>query len=193
MSDASRLRLTPILLEAGFVVLGVFLALVANEWRADANARARAEQARTGIVNEIRANRAAYADSRTYHAALLDSLRTRMAPGSAPPPSTLFDRGFVFPAQAQATAWEAARSTDVLAHLNFDEVLAFSRLYASNERYRISAENAGQVLFEQIAERGVPGVTANYRNLMYLIGSMQYLEDDLVAEHDSVLAGLPTD
>ncbi len=188
---APRIRLAPILLEAGFVVLGVFLALVANEWRANANARAHAASARATIVEEVRSNREALAESRDYHERIFDSLRVRMPPGSPAPTPELFSEGFIRPATTLRTAWDAASTTGALSHLDYDDVLAFSKLYALLGHYEQANDKAGAVIFGEIMERGVPGVAANYRNLIYLIGSMLYLERGLIAAYDSVLA--PTD
>ena len=188
---APSFRLAPILLEAGFVVLGVFLALVANEWRADANAREHAEAARASIVEELETNRAAVAASAAYHEALVDSLGARMAPGSRAPSAALFSDGFVRPATVLTTAWDAANATDALGHMDYDDVLAFSRLYAMQERYATTAANTGSVIFGEIMARGVPGIAANYRNLIYLIGSFLYLERALLEEYGAVLARLP--
>ncbi len=188
MAESRRIRIAPILLEAGFVVLGVFLALVANEWRANANARAHAASARATIVEEVRSNREAIAASRDYHERIFDSLRVRMPPGSPAPPPDLFSEGFIHTPTTLRTAWDAASATDAVSYMDYGDVLTFSKLYALLDRYEQAGDKAGSVIFSEIMERGVPGVAANYRNLIYLIGSMLYLERGLIAEYDSVLA-----
>lgn len=189
-------RLAPILLEAFFVVLGVSLALLGNEWRMSANARAHAADARTSIVEEVRANRAAAQHSYGYHSGLLDSLRTYFPAGRLPPLPTLFSEGFVRPITLLTTAWEAANATDAVSHMDYGEVLTFSTLYAMQRRYVQSATEAGSVIYGEIMEHGIPGVAANHRNLAYLIGAFYYLERELIVEYDRVLAALgeaPTD
>ncbi|MDX1421301.1 MAG: hypothetical protein R3181_15150 [Rubricoccaceae bacterium] len=190
MPTSPRVRLGPILLEASFVVLGVFVALVANEWRADANARAHAAHARAGIVEEIAANRAAVAEAHAYHERLLDTLRTYFPPERPPPPPAVFDRGFVHAATLLRTAWDAANATDAVSHMDYDEVLAFSTLYAEQARYERAAQNAGSVIYSEIVEHGVPGVAENFRNLSYLIGANTYLEAELLAAYDEMLDAL---
>src|SRR5687768_9708734 len=69
----------PAMFEAAFVVLGVILALAANEWRETRVHRAEAASARTAIANELRENRRLLDSSRAYHREL-----TRMV-FSAPP------------------------------------------------------------------------------------------------------------
>lgn len=182
-----RIHLTPILLEAFFVVLGVSLALLGNEWRTNANARAHAAHARQTIVEEARTNRATTRHSYEYHGRLLDSLRVYFPPEHGAPSPGLFSEGFFHPATALTTAWDAANATDAVSHLDYEEVLAFSKLYAMQERYERTAMNAGSVIYAEIMRGGVPGVTANYRNLSYLIGAFYYLERELLAEYDRVL------
>ena len=190
MPEPSRLRLSPVLLEASFVVLGVFLALVANEWRSEANARERAERAREGIVEEIGTNRATAAESYAYRERLLDTLRAYFPPDSPPPSPALFQQGFVRPITLLSTAWEAANATDAVSHMDYDEVLVLSVVYAQQRRYEQAAQEVGTVLFGEIMEKGVPGVAANYRNLAYLIGAFYYQEGELVAAYDRVLEAL---
>ena len=188
MSDR-RVPVAAILLEASFVVLGVFLALVANEWRAGVAARDRAETAHAGIVDEVRANREAVQASHDYHVGLLDSLRARHEAGVTPK-ADVFSQGFVRPATTLSTAWDAATATDAVAAMDYDEVLAFSELYAHQERYQTTARQAGTVIYQAVFELGVPGVAERSPNLTYTIGSFVYLERGLLAEYDDALAAI---
>ncbi len=189
VSESRRIRLAPILLEASFVVLGVFLALVANEWRSNVNARERAVLARAGIVEEIRTNREAVRQMRDYHAHLIDTLRTFPSDGPAPSPR-VFARGFANAATTLSTAWDAANATDAVSYMAFDDVLAFSALYAEQRRYERVTEEIGSVIFGEIFARGSFGVTERYRNLADINGSLLYLEHGLVAAYDSMLTRL---
>lgn len=186
--SGTRLRLAPIVLEAFFVVLGVSLALAGSEWRARMADRDRAEHARVSILEEIRGNRDAVAASRAYHAGLMDSLSTRMAPGSVPPSMNVFREGFIRPTTALSTAWDAARATGAITNMDYEDVLVFSKLYAMQARYERSALEAGTVLYSEIMDVGVPGVAANYRNLSYIISGFWYLEGALLDEYDRTLA-----
>lgn len=187
MSEPARFRLAPILLEAFFVVLGVFLALAANAWREDASARERAEHARFSIVEEIEVNRAATVSVLAYHQRLLDSLRLYAPAGHPPPSPVLFDRGFLRPTTLLSTAWEAASATDAVNHMDYQEVLAFSQLYAMQRRYERSALEAGSVLYGEIMARGTHGVAANHRNLSHIIMAFSYLERELLAAYDETM------
>lgn len=185
-----RIHLPSILLEAFFVVLGVSLALSGNEWRNRVNDQNRADRARMSIIDEVRSNREATLTSRAYHGQLLDSLRHYRAPESPPPSMELFRQGFFKPTTALTTAWDAASATDAISHMDYEDVLTFSKLYAFQSRYERTALEAGTVLYGKIMEDGLAGVTANHRNLSYIIGSFYYLENGLVEEYDRVLSEL---
>jgi hypothetical protein len=182
-----RPLLHELFLETFAVILGVTVALLANGWAAEREHRARAAAARASIEEELRANRAAVAAARDYHGRLMDALGPRMAPGQPAPELRLFAEGFINPAETLTTAWDAARATGVLEHMDYDDVLAFSRLYARQERYEGSAETGGRVIYEGIFERGTAGLVENFRNLFSVIAASWYLEEELLAEYREVL------
>jgi hypothetical protein len=192
MPDPQRFRLGPalydLLIETFAVVLGVSLALLANAWQTERGERAQARAARASIVEELQANRAEIAQSRDYHARLQDSLGVRMAPGQPAPGLRVFEEGFIRPAELLTTAWDAATATGALGHMDYAEVLAFSRLYAKQRRYEESTGLGGRVIYDALFERGAGGIAANFRNLLSLIMASHYLEEELLLEYDRVLA-----
>ncbi len=177
----------PALFEAAFVVLGVILALAANEWRQSRQDRQRVTVATNAIAAEIESNRAAVAAASAYHSSILDSLRVNGSPSWRPSPA-MFSRGFVSPAQLSSTAWQSAGTTGVVEHMPYQVVLRLSRAYATQARYDHQAQSIGEVLYGELYRTGVQGVTGNYRNLGNLIGAFLYRERQLLAVYDSTLA-----
>ena len=177
----------PALFEATFVVLGVVLALAANEWRQSREERRRASVATTAIAAELQANRAALVTASQYHTQLLDSLRAQR-PATWRPSPWMFPRGFVAPAQLSSTAWQSAADAGVVEHMPYKAVLRLSRAYADQSRYEHQAQTIGQVIYAELYRDGVEGITGNYRNLGNLIGSFLYREKQLIAVFDSTLA-----
>lgn len=175
------------------VVLGVTLALFADGCKEDAEGRARAANVRTALVAEVQANRALVAESRDYHRMLMDSLGARLQRDAGPPSLALFSRGFLHPARVRATAWEAAAATDALSLLPYDDVLAFSELYAAQEAYREGSRNAGRIVYDALFTSGTAGIAANYRNHLSLVSSTWYLEGDLLGAYRSALAAVGAD
>jgi hypothetical protein len=177
----------PALFEAAFVVLGVVLALGANEWRQNREDRRRVVVATNAIGAEIASNRAAVVAASAYHSRILDSLRVNGSASWRPSP-VLFSRGFVSPAQLSATAWQSAATTGVVEHMPYQTVLQLSQAYASQARYEHQAQSIGEVIYGELFRNGVEGITGNYRNLGNLIGAFLYRERQLAAMYDSTLA-----
>jgi type II secretory pathway pseudopilin PulG len=176
----------PALFEAAFVVLGVVLALAANQWRETRQDRQRVSVATNAIAAELQDNRAALVEASAYHLSLLDSLRVKR-PASWRPSPAMFSRGFVSPAQLSSTAWQSAAAAGVVEHMPYQVVLRLSRAYASQGRYEHQAQSIGEVIYGELYRTGTQGITGNYRNLSNLIGSFLYRERQLIALYDSTL------
>lgn len=183
-----RIPVASILLEASFVVLGVFLALVLNEWRAEAHERDRAALARASLVDEVRANAEAMRQAHAYHEGLIDTLRAWAGP--SPPAPAVFSRGFISPVSVRTTAWDAATAADAVAAMAYDEVLLLSGAYAAQQSYVASIEQAGRVIYQAVYDRGPDGVAADYPRILHLVYSLYYLEERLLETYETTLARL---
>lgn len=192
MSDAPRLRWIPILLEAFFVVLGVVLALSANEWRERRNRTAHAQTALASIRQELAVNRDAVASALDYHLTLSDTLRrlARQGPPAEGPAVSgrLFSRGYVAPADLLETAWEAANATDAVSNLAYADVLALARVYAAQRNYQVQARQTGELIYGRLFEQGHAGMVRDVASLNTLVGTFWYQECGLLARYDDALA-----
>ncbi len=189
MRERTAELLRSALFESAFVVLGVTLALAANEWRESRMHRRQAEAAVASIVEELRANRAGVASSLAYHRSRLDTLYAHRE-GDWVPPLQLFSRGFISPAQLDQTAWTSASETGTLTHIPYAEVLRLSRVYAQQARYGDQARIVGEILYAELYEGGRESVLQNRRNLTGIIETFRYREGQLLETYDSVLAAL---
>jgi hypothetical protein len=193
-----RINWRSLLLEAFFVVLGVVLALAANEWRRSQNDRQNAAVALASIRDELLVNRDAVLSSTQYHQRLVDTLSTlaRQASGSNPaagegmPDPRLFSGGFTRPASLLHTAWDAASATDVIRHMHYADVLLLARIYEEQQEYRRQADQVGQLIYAQLFDRGFQGVVRNYGNLNTLIATFWYRECQLLHRYDEVIPQL---
>jgi hypothetical protein len=184
-SDRWRKLIGPALFEAAFVVLGVILALAANEWREARQHRLQAESARTAIANELRENRRLLDSSRTYHERIVAAIVNA-------PPNTRFTvqqflGGFIQPAQVSTTAWEVASETGALSHMPFDQVLAISQVVALERRYDAMALSTGQLIYGELYKIGPAGVAANARNLGSILRAFSFREGQVIRMIDSTV------
>jgi hypothetical protein len=189
MSNKTRDAIKSALFEATFVVLGVVLALAANEWRQARADQRESERALAAILEELESNRDAVAESLEYHSNLLGLLNADHAEGWSPEPQH-FNRGFIFPARISHTAWESASETGALTKTDLEIVIKLSDAYAMQERYEAQARSAGEIIYGEIFRNGVPAIVRNYRNLASTIATFVYREQELMAAFDATLAGL---
>jgi len=180
------------LLEALFVVLGVVLALAANEWR---QARADAQQSRlaiAAIVGELQANRNAAAESMECRSGLLELLHSEHEAEWVPDASQ-FSRRFIFPARVARMAWDSAAETGILAKTDYTLVVEISGVYAQQERYESQARSVGEIIYGEMFRGGTGAIVENYRHLASVIATFMYRERQLVALYDETIASLTSD
>jgi hypothetical protein len=171
------------LMQAGFVVLGVVLALLGNEWRNNAQDAERARIAAASIIEELRVNREAASASLEYHRDVLEKMSARTA---ASPPLGVrdFPKGFVFAARLNRTAWDAASDIGALSHLPYERVLDLSRMYSLQQRYEEQARSVGQLFYGEVLQNGVESIPQNAANLASIIAMFIHRETELVALYD---------
>lgn len=193
MDRPARIPWRQIFLESFFVVLGVVLALAANEWRRSANERALAREAENGIIAEFETNREAVRNAAVYHLALTDSLMRYLGQTGGPRREVhpgLFSRGFVSPAPLLSTAWEAASATGAVNRMSYDRVLAYATMYQRQEEYAVQSHQVAEMLYGALFEKGIGGVVGNAQNLQSILSTFWYRECQLLGRYDGILDGI---
>lgn len=185
--DSSLLRSA--FYEAFFVVLGVILALAANEWRQNQIQQERADGALTAVRAELRLDLELLQGSLGYHEEKMGALWGMLQRGEGPQDAGFFDRGFVSPAQVQLTAWETAKTTGLVESFALDDVLKLSELYDKLARYEAQALSIGQTIYAVMLDEGIDGMTARWRNLMAIQGTFVYREKELTGALEAYLGG----
>lgn len=186
-----RLNWQRIWLDGLFVMAGVLLALIADEWRQDRADRERAARALHEIKDEVAANRGAIRESLDYHLSIITGLRDVESSDIAP--GALFRRGFIHPAQVLRTAWETGNATDAVAHLKYDEVLLLSRVYEQQQGYTRQSEQISQLIYERLFDDGFDGMLENHANLSIIVGTLVYRECGLISLYDDAMKKLGVD
>lgn len=187
-----------LLLESFFVVLGVVLALGANEWREARNREAHADQALASIQEELQTNRGAIADALDYHLYLADTLNTlsrynaREGTNQTPvyPRASVFNRGYIHPTTLLYTAWETAKATNAVETIDFGLLLSISRMYEDQQRYGEQGQMAGAQIYQALFTKGHQGILQNYENHLSIIASFWYRECALLHDYDAMLEQL---
>ena len=187
-SAKTRDAIRPALFESFFVLLGVLLALGANEWRQHEKDEDRVRTAKLSILEEMRENRQAIATSHTYHASLLQLLNTPHEEDWVPDTRTVFSKGFILPANLYSTAWHSASDTGILANMKYEDVLALSRIYARQRRYEMMADSVSGIIYQALFEEGANAIGQNYHNLSAIISAFHYRETALLAQYDQAIA-----
>ena len=192
----SRIPWTKILLESCFVMLGVLLALIADEWRQNRDDEKRAERALVSVVDELNLNRTAVTQSLTYHLELTQRLRqfeeqTRSGQTSAPTPDRdMFQKGFLHPASMISTAWDSAKATDVVSHMPYDQVLTLAHIYDQQRSYADQSHEVEQLIFAKLFNDGYEAMLRNHTNLLTVIATFWFRECQLLREYDQAFQGL---
>lgn len=170
------------LFEGFFVVLGVILALGANQWREQRANRQRAEAALSAVLNEIDSNKRALQESFDYHSQSLTMIRERKQAGTPLNPGD-FPKGFIGPAPVLEVAWEAANVTGALERLDLEVLISLGKLYAEQSHYVHQSKASGDLLYADLYQSGPGGVVDGSNDLTSLIGTFWYTEQKLVSTY----------
>lgn len=122
-----------LLLEAALIVFAVLVALAVDEWNEGRELQVQVDRARTAVEAELRANRGELLASGPTVEAMFDTvaamvgrLRTGGTVGGA-------DLGAEIPDFSDA-AWETARVTGTVAHMDYPWVLEIARVYETQDQ-----------------------------------------------------------
>ena len=171
-------------------MFSVLLALGVNEWQDRRGRGERATVALHSIQTELEANRESVSRARTNHLSMRDSLQSYTLRREMLP-ARIYLGGVFRPAPTQSTAWDSARETGVTTDLPFQLVLALSRIYDRQARYRALGDAVGQDLMIQVRRQGFePVLRDEPAGLMALEEDFANRESVLLQGYDSVLAAL---
>ena len=193
----TRIPWMKIVLESCFVMLGVLLALIADEWRQNRDDEKRADRALASVVDELSLNRTAVAQSLTYHLDLTQRLsQFQTSSGGQATASTpgrdVFQKGFLHPASMISTAWDSAKATDAVSHMPYDQVLALAHIYDEQRSYADQSHEVEQLIFAKLFNEGFEAMLHNHANLLTVISTFWFRECQLLREYDQTFQKLGT-
>jgi hypothetical protein len=174
-------------LEVLLISVGVFLALMGEQWRENAQKRDLAAESLRRFRAEIVTNRKAVAAVKDYHAELLKAITAYL--DADPKTRTLESvriRGLQ-PAFFEHTAWDLAISTEALAHIDPDVAFQLSRIYGLQRTYGAFTQNIMLAIYQQPMMGNLEGLRAYYGDLVLWEPQLLTMYSEVVPQIDRAL------
>ena len=121
--------------EVILISLGVFLALMGDQWRENARNRELAQESLRRLQSEIQTNEEAVSAVREYHATTLASLQALLSPDEETREAASVRLEGVRPVFFENTAWDMALAIGSLVHIDPDVAFELSAIYDAQRRY----------------------------------------------------------
>ena len=176
-------------LEVVLITIGVFFALMGDQWREAAHDREMAADALRRFRAEVVANQKSVAAVKDYHVTLLASLRTYLAADPKTRSREAVTMRGLQPAFFEQTAWELALATQSLSHIDSDLAFRLSRAYGLQRTYGQFTLNIMQAIYLQPLEANFDGLAAYFGDLVLWEPQLLQMYDDLLPRIDRALAG----
>jgi hypothetical protein len=169
------------------ISMGVFLALMGEQWLETAHTRELAEASLRRFRAEILTNRKAVAAVKEYHVTTLKSLQTYLAADPKARPTLTVQIKGLQPARFEHTAWDLALATQSLAHIDPELAFALSRIYGVQQEYMELTRGITQAMYLRTpTEDGDAFLSA----VAVYYGDVVYYEPALLGQYDEVLPQL---
>lgn len=176
-----------ILVEVALITIGVFLALLVDEWRERAGQRQLAEDTLRRIRTEFRANRTAVAAVTDKHADALKRISTYFNADAAARATLPYPFVATDPAFLEYTAWDLALATQALGYLDPDVAQATAHVYAVQRQLDAATRDATHVMYLQAGNADPTPLT---RSLSVYFGDCTLIEPRLLKLYDQILPRL---
>jgi hypothetical protein len=167
-------------LEVLLISVGVFLALLGEQWRERAHARELAEASLRRFRSEIVANREAVEKVKDYHTGMLGKLNAYFAEDAAKRQSSAVRLEGVRPVFFQQTAWDLAIATQSLADIDPDVAFDLSEIYGVQRTYGGLTGSIMQAIY-------LRPIVENFEALRAYYGDIVIWEPRLIEMYDRVL------
>ncbi len=177
-----------LLLEIALIAAGVFLGLLGDQWREQAQRREHAQASLRRFRDEFRTNRRAVAAVRTHH---LDGLRDIQAYFRADR-ATQARLGTPFrgthPAFLEYTAWDLAIATQSLGDVAPELAHGISRVYAVQRQLDGATRDITQIMYAKAS--GLHDLPSFLGSMALYFDDCNLIEPRLLAAYDQLLPQL---
>lgn len=187
MGEPRRAWLLKIILEVVLISIGVFLALMAEQWRERARDRDLAEASLRGFRSEILRNRRAVEGVKEYHAGVLKQLRDYFAADPKKRTTENIQISGLQPVFFEQTAWDLALATQALAHIEPELALGLSRAYGLQRTYLEMTGGIMQAIYLRPLQENFEGLLSYYGDIVLWEPQLLQMYEALVPQIDRAL------
>jgi hypothetical protein len=174
-------------LEVVLISVGVFFALMGEQWRENAHKRELATESLRRFRAEIATNRKAVAAVKDYHGELLQAITAYLdADPKTRTTESVRIRGLQ-PAFFEHTAWDLALATQALPLIDSDVAYQLSRIYGLQTFYGALTLNIMQAIYLQPMMGNLEGLRAYYGDLVLWEPQLLKMYDEVLPEIDRAL------
>jgi hypothetical protein len=187
LEGAARATPRPLLrvvLEVALIAAGVFLGLLADQWREREQHRDAARASLRRFRTEIAANRQAVAAVRDYHVTTLASVRAYLGKDHKSRNVADVKLAGLQWVTFEHTAWDLAIATQSLAYIDSDIAYSLSRIYVLQHSYAEFTRGMTQAMY-LLPIRDNFDAFAQAAEAFF--GDVTYMEPRLLAMYDEVL------
>jgi hypothetical protein len=177
--------------EVILITMGVFLALMGEHWRQNAQDRGLAEDSLRRLRSEIQANREAVAAVKDYHPVSLKRIRAFLAADDKARAAMSVNLEGIRPAFFESTAWDLALATQSLVHMDPEVAFAVSRIYGLQRRYDGLTEGITHAMYLRPPSEGpeafFPAVAVFDSDIVFFEPELLRLYDEVIPQIDRAL------
>ena len=178
-----------IALDVALISVGVFLGLLAQQWRESADHRELAQESLRRFRSEFQTNRSAVAGVKDKHVDGLKGIREYYQTDSIARVKLPLPFDGTNPAFLEYTAWDVAIATQSLAYVDPDLAQAISHVYAVQRQLDNSTRTITEVMY---AKAGSPDTRSFLASMAIYFSDCELIEPRLLALYDEIIPRLNT-
>ena len=176
-----------ILLEVVLITIGVFLALLVDEWRERAEHQELADATLRRFRTELKANRDNVAAVKDRHVTELERIRAYFAAGAPARGRMAYPFIATHPAFMEYTAWDLALATQALSYIEPDLAQSVAHVYAAQRQLDSATHDITLVMYARAGDADPVPLT---RSVSTYFGDCTLHEPRLLKLYDEILAKL---
>jgi hypothetical protein len=174
--------------EVLLISIGVFLALMGDQWRQSAHDRALALESLRRFRAEIQTNQQAVATVSDYHVGLLRSLQQYLEAKPEARASVNVRIEGLQPVFFEDTAWNLALATQSLGHIDQEIAYGLSRAYGLQRAYGEMTRGIMQAIYLRPIVENYEGLRAYYGDIVIWEPQLLRMYDELLPRIDRALS-----